>query len=77
MNKPKDPSQTTESPAQVPGRSWQEVCDVSKRGDVPEGLWMRCPRCEAMLYRKNVEQNQHVCPECDHHHRIGADERIQ
>ena len=61
---------------QVPGRSWQEVVETGKRGDVPEGLWMRCPQCEAMVYRKNVEQNLHVCTECDYHHRIGADERV-
>ena len=36
---------------------------------------MRCPECKAMVYRKNVEQNLHVCPECDHHYRIGADQR--
>ena len=60
---------------QTPGRSWQEVVDTGKRGDVPEGLWMRCPQCSAMVYRKNVEQNLHVCTECDYHHRIGADER--
>ena len=38
---------------------------------------MRCPSCEAMLYRKNVEQNLHVCPDCDHHFRIDADERAR
>lgn len=62
---------------QTPGRSWQDITDAGKRGDVPEGLWMRCPRCEAMVYRKNVEQNLHVCPECDHHYRIGADVRAR
>ncbi len=61
-----------------PPRSWTQVADTvaGKRSDVPEGLWMRCPVCEAMLYRKNVEANLHVCPECDHHQRIGADERV-
>jgi acetyl-CoA carboxylase carboxyl transferase subunit beta len=58
-------------------RSWQEVMQSSNRLDVPEGLWMRCPSCEAMSYRKQVEQNRHVCPECDYHYRIGADERIE
>jgi len=57
-------------------RSWSEVAPA-KRGDVPEGLWMRCPECEAMLFKKNVEQNLHVCPECDHHYRIGADDRAR
>jgi hypothetical protein len=56
-------------------RTWQDAVDASRRSDVPEGLWMRCPNCEAMLYRKNVEQNLHVCPDCDSHFRIGADER--
>ncbi len=51
--------------------------DTSKRADVPAGLWMRCPECETMLYRKNVEQNLHVCPDCDYHYRIDADERAR
>ena len=45
------------------------------RADIPKGLWMRCPQCEAMLFSKNVAANLHVCTECDHHFRIGADER--
>jgi len=79
MRKQKDSMPVTESkpPPQTPGRSWQEVTDAQKRGDVPEGLWMRCSRCEVMIYRKNVEQNLNVCPECDHHYRIGADQRIE
>ena len=61
-----------------PPRSWTQVAETvaGKRSDVPEGLWMRCPQCEAMLYRKNVEANLHVCPECEHHLRITADQRI-
>ena len=58
-------------------RTWDEVLDTGKRTYVPAGLWMRCPQCETMLYRKNVEQNLHVCPDCDHHYRIGADERAR
>ena len=56
-------------------RRWDEVVETGKRSDVPEGLWMRCPICEVMIYRKNVEHNLHVCPECDHHYRIAANER--
>ena len=66
-----DPQQV-ESP-----RKWQDVIDPGKRTDVPEGLWLRCPECEAMSFRKQVEQNLHVCPDCDHHYRIGAIERIE
>jgi len=57
-------------------RTWQDVQPTDKKQDMPEGLWMRCPSCEAMLYRKAVEQNMHVCPDCDHHFRIDAEQRI-
>ncbi len=48
-----------------------------KKQDVPAGLWLRCPECEAMLYRKAVETNLEVCPECDHHFRVGAAKRVE
>jgi acetyl-CoA carboxylase carboxyl transferase subunit beta len=44
---------------------------------IPEGLWLRCPACSAMIYRKQMEENLHVCPECEHHFRIGATERVR
>lgn len=43
---------------------------------VPEGLWKKCPRCDAVLYRPELEKNADVCPKCDHHMRIGARRRI-
>jgi acetyl-CoA carboxylase carboxyl transferase subunit beta len=43
---------------------------------VPEGLWMKCPACDSVLYRPEVERNLHVCPKCGHHMRIGARERL-
>ena len=61
----------------IGNRTWQDVVDPTKRADVPEGLWMRCPNCEAMSYRKQVQQNLYVCPDCDYHYRIGADQRIE
>jgi acetyl-CoA carboxylase carboxyl transferase subunit beta len=48
-----------------------------KKDGVPEGLWMRCDGCGAMLFRKVVEEAMHVCPECQHHFRISARERIE
>ena len=45
-------------------------------GVVPEGLWKKCVKCEAVLYRPELEENQDVCPKCDHHMRIGARRRI-
>jgi acetyl-CoA carboxylase carboxyl transferase subunit beta len=43
---------------------------------VPEGVWMRCDACGAMLNRKQVVENLNVCPECDHHFQVGAADRI-
>ena len=43
---------------------------------VPEGLWMKCPACDSVLYRPEVERNLQVCPKCAHHMRIGARERL-
>jgi acetyl-CoA carboxylase carboxyl transferase subunit beta len=43
---------------------------------VPEGLWVKCPACEAVLYRTDLEKNLNVCPKCGHHGRVGARERI-
>ena len=47
-----------------------------KRSSVPEGLWKKCVKCEAVLYRPDVERNDDVCPKCDHHMRIGARRRL-
>jgi len=47
------------------------------RKAMPEGLWMKCPSCEEMLYRSAVEKNLNVCPECDYHFRVGAPTRIE
>jgi len=44
---------------------------------VPEGLWIKCPACDAVLYRAELERNIHVCPKCGHHMRVGARERLQ
>ena len=44
---------------------------------VPEGVWMRCDACSAMLFRKAVENNLWVCPECQHHFRISAPQRVE
>ena len=47
-----------------------------KRANVPEGLWKKCVKCEAVLYRPELERNADVCPKCDHHMRIGARRRL-
>lgn len=48
-----------------------------QKSSVPEGLWKKCPRCEAVLYRPDLERNQEVCPKCDHHMRITARRRLE
>jgi len=44
--------------------------------NVPEGLWTKCPSCQAVLYHSDLEKNQSVCPKCNHHHRITARIRL-
>jgi len=50
--------------------------ESTRRGGVPEGLWKKCVKCDAVLYRPDVERNDDVCPKCDHHMRIGARRRL-
>ena len=50
--------------------------DPSERRTVPEGLWIKCPSCETVLYKTDLEHNVYVCPKCDHHHRVGARARL-
>jgi acetyl-CoA carboxylase carboxyl transferase subunit beta len=51
--------------------------DQTRSGvSVPEGLWKKCVKCEAVLYRPELERNLDVCPKCDHHMRIGARRRL-
>ena len=64
--------------------SWLEkivpnvVRSDNKRGEskVPEGLWKKCSKCEAVLYRPELEKSLDVCPKCEHHMRIGARRRL-
>ncbi len=58
-------------------RSGGDTATAKTRASVPEGLWKKCPRCEAVLYRPDLERNLEVCPKCDHHLRITARRRIE
>lgn len=44
--------------------------------NVPEGLWKKCPKCGAVLYKPELERNLEVCPKCSHHHRLSARQRL-
>ena len=48
----------------------------AKKG-VPEGIWSKCPACQAVLYRVELERNLEVCPKCQHHCRLGARRRLE
>lgn len=50
--------------------------DVRSKGNVPEGLWVKCDACGSVLYRAELERNLDVCPKCAHHRRIGARARL-
>ncbi len=56
--------------------SWTSMIRRPKRG-VPEGLWRRCPGCQATIFRKEAERRQGVCPECDYHWYVSARQRIE
>lgn len=43
---------------------------------MPQGVWIKCPKCDAQLYRNELERNLNVCPKCDHHMRINARTRL-
>ena len=51
--------------------------EKQKEGGIPEGLWMRCPECGDMLFRKVVEEALYVCPNCQYHFRVSAENRIK
>ena len=50
---------------------------LKPRKEMPEGLWLKCPGCAKILFKKAVEENLNVCPECNYHFRIGAEERLK
>jgi acetyl-CoA carboxylase carboxyl transferase subunit beta len=54
---------------------WQGF-SLRPRKEMPEGLWLGCPGCEHMLFKRLVEQNLNVCPECNHHFRVDSATRI-
>lgn len=66
---------TLPSHAAVQVKNWSDA--PARTTKVPEGLWLRCPSCSGMIYRKQMEANRHVCPECEHHFRISAVERVR
>jgi acetyl-CoA carboxylase carboxyl transferase subunit beta len=48
-----------------------------KASRVPEGLWVKCPGCSQIIYKKDLVNNVSVCPKCSHHFRLTAEERLR
>jgi acetyl-CoA carboxylase carboxyl transferase subunit beta len=68
---------TYNMPSNAPdSSSWRNLIKRPKRG-VPEGLWKRCPGCQQTIFRKEAEKRLGVCPECDYHWYVSAQERIK
>ena len=57
------------------GRKKYTLVNVKKK-DIPAGLWVKCQECQATVYKKELENNLHVCPKCDFHFSLNAKERI-
>lgn len=53
----------------------QSIASIAKR-ETPDNLWHKCPSCGQLIFVKEYEENQSVCPKCEHHGRIGPDERF-
>jgi acetyl-CoA carboxylase carboxyl transferase subunit beta len=83
FNKKPSPSDTTE-PALTPPSEATETAFLKKpkltskprKRDIPEGLWTKCPKCESMIFDKELDERLKVCPKCQHHFPVGARERI-
>ena len=60
----------------LPPKIKRREMGAESKKNVPEGLWHKCPACQAVLYYSDLEKNLSVCPKCDHHHRITARIRL-
>lgn len=53
-----------------------KVRALFRKDDIPQDLWEKCPNCEQMIFHRELENNQRVCPHCDHHLRLNAKTRL-
>ena len=67
------PPPVTSTPAFV---KKPKLAGKSRKREIPEGLWTKCPKCSTMVFDKELDLNLKVCPKCSHHFPIGARERI-
>lgn len=71
-----EPALTPSAPTDTTFLSKPKLGPRVKKKDIPEGLWTKCPKCDALIFDKELDENQKVCPKCQHHFPIGARERI-
>ncbi len=57
-------------------RSPKPTTEESERLQLPGGLWTKCPSCTSVIYSKELERNQMVCPKCGHHFRLSVEQRL-
>jgi acetyl-CoA carboxylase carboxyl transferase subunit beta len=50
--------------------------EAVERRELPAGLWVKCPKCAQLVYRKELERNLKVCSKCGYHHRLSGPERL-
>ena len=53
------------------------IASPAKTSRVPEGLWVKCPECDTVIYTKDLIKNLHVCGKCAHHFRLSATDRLK
>jgi acetyl-CoA carboxylase carboxyl transferase subunit beta len=73
-----DPA-VTPPPASNAGATFAKkpkLASKSRKREIPEGLWTKCPQCSTMVFDKELDENLKVCTHCQHHFPIGARERI-
>ncbi|MFM7102853.1 MAG: carboxyl transferase domain-containing protein, partial [Verrucomicrobiota bacterium] len=73
---PVDPAVTPPQPTRTAFLDKPKLTGRSKKREIPEGLWTKCPSCEQLIFDKDLDDHLKVCPKCGHHFPIGARERI-
>lgn len=73
---PVEPSLTPPNATETTFLQKPRIAGKSKKRDIPEGLWTKCPKCEELIYDRELDDNLKVCPKCEHHLPIGARERL-
>ncbi|HSP86963.1 MAG TPA: acetyl-CoA carboxylase, carboxyltransferase subunit beta [Ignavibacteriaceae bacterium] len=58
-------------------RSKENISPETQKKELPDGLWEKCPSCNEIIHKKQLEQNLWTCTKCNHHFRIGSTEYIE